>query len=220
MLAEPTTTLTDYLLAVEGAWLAHRLLVPSPHLSRRLWGAAFAATALGAGLGGTWHGFRPYLSAETAQALWLATYLAIGAAHLLALAGSGRALFAPGLRGVFVLAVLLKAGAYSVAIVASPELRFVAYDYGLSMLVLALLAWTGWRRPGAGALLAGVVVSLAGALVQHSRFTLHPHLNHNDLFHLVQMAGLWLYSTAAREFEDDVATRPRIDLPRRPALVS
>ena len=45
---------------------------------------------------------------------------------------------------------------------------------------------------GAGWVAAGVAVSFAGAVVQQSGFSLHRHFNHNDIFHLIQMAGLYL----------------------------
>jgi hypothetical protein len=31
-----------------------------------------------------------------------------------------------------------------------------------------------------------------GAIVQQQRLALHQHFNHNDLYHLIQIAGLWL----------------------------
>ena len=46
---------------------------------------------------------------------------------------------------------------------------------------------------------AGVVVSFAGAGVQMSGFALHQHFNHNDLYHVIQMFGLWLFWKGARE---------------------
>lgn len=72
----------------------------------------------------------------------------------------------------------------------------------MSLLLLALLALGGRRRPGARSLLAGVLVGFAGALVQRSGFALHPHFNHNDLFHVVEMAGVWLYYRAAAALQD------------------
>ena len=77
------TVLTDYLLGGVAAWLGWKLLRNS-EVSRRWWGAAFVALALGAFLGGTWHGFfQDYW-------LWKATVLAIGAASFAMLA---RAIF-------------------------------------------------------------------------------------------------------------------------------
>ncbi len=39
---------------------------------------------------------------------------------------------------------------------------------------------------------AGVAVSFAAAAVQQSGLALHRHFNHNDLYHVIQMGGLYL----------------------------
>jgi hypothetical protein len=57
-------------------------------------------------------------------------------------------------------------------------------------------------RPGAGFVLGGVLASSAGALVQYLRLTPHPHFNDNDLFHVIQMAGVWLFFRAGLLLRD------------------
>jgi hypothetical protein len=48
-------------------------------------------------------------------------------------------------------------------------------------------------------MLAGVGVSVIAGLVQASGFALHEQFNHNDLYHLIQIAGvLLLYHGAKR----------------------
>jgi hypothetical protein len=39
----------------------------------------------------------------------------------------------------------------------------------------------------------GVFVSLAGVAVQQSSWGLHQHFNHNDIYHLIQMVGLYYF---------------------------
>ncbi|MFN2645269.1 MAG: hypothetical protein ABR570_09780, partial [Burkholderiales bacterium] len=57
MISEPTTLATDYLLAlVTGAAGLLTLRNARDENSRRWWAAAFMALALGAALGGTYHG--------------------------------------------------------------------------------------------------------------------------------------------------------------------
>ena len=41
-------------------------------------------------------------------------------------------------------------------------------------------------------MISGVSVTLLGYVVQHSGLSVHRHFNHNDLYHVIQMAGLWL----------------------------
>jgi hypothetical protein len=63
--------------------------------------------------------------------------------------------------------------------------------------VAALHVWrfSGW-------ILAGVAVSVGAALVQASGFALHRHFNHNDLYHVIQIAAMLLLYRGARELRD------------------
>jgi hypothetical protein len=40
---------------------------------------------------------------------------------------------------------------------------------------------------------AGVFVSVAGVAVQQSGWGLHQHFNHNDIYHLIQIVGLYYF---------------------------
>ena len=57
-------------------------------------------------------------------------------------------------------------------------------------------------KPDDGASAGGVAVSFAGAAAQMSGFALHRHFNHNDLYHVIQMLGLWLLFRGARGLEE------------------
>ena len=72
-MSEPTTVLTDYALGAVAAWVSV-LLFKSTYASQRFWAVAFAALAVGAFLGGTWHGF------VRSDVLWKATVLSVGVA--------------------------------------------------------------------------------------------------------------------------------------------
>ena len=195
-MSEPTTVLTDYFLAALALGLARR--VPGsgspPPLSRRLWAASFLALAVAALVGGTWHGIPPGALPSLRYHLWSITYVAIGLADLLILAGATRASLR---RGPGLLVLVLLTGrflAYATLILEQRDFRYVAYDYGVTLLLLLAfgLDLTRRRERAAGFVLGGVFVSFAGGLVQALRFGLHPQFNHNDLFHVIQMGGLWL----------------------------
>jgi hypothetical protein len=64
---------------------------------------------------------------------------------------------------------------------------------GCALFVAAGLK-SGIRRdePAIRWLLAGILVTLVGFAVLRARLTLHTHFNHNDLYHLIQGAGLYL----------------------------
>jgi hypothetical protein len=45
---------------------------------------------------------------------------------------------------------------------------------------------------------AGLVISVAGLLIQQGHLSLHPSFNHNDLFHCVQILALFCFFQGAR----------------------
>jgi hypothetical protein len=206
VIAEPTTTLTDYLLALLGFALAARLRSLAAEAGRSaiaLWAASLAAMGVGALLGGTLHGFGPRLGVPVRAALWLATYYAIGLANLGILAGAARAALAGRGRRLLLAALALRFVAYAVLLTSFRDFRYVVYDYALTLALLAALSFARPLRAGAAPWIqAGVAVSFLGALVQRSGLALHPHFNHNDLFHVVQMAGAWLFYRAGRLLRD------------------
>ena len=78
---------------------------------------------------------------------------------------------------------------------------YVIYNYVPSMIALVVLhgySWYSQRDVASPWIIAGVAVSFAAAGIQQSGWSLHEHFNYNDLYHLVQMAGLLLFYTGAR----------------------
>lgn len=51
-------------------------------------------------------------------------------------------------------------------------------------------------------LMAGVLVSLLGLGVQQSGIQIHENLNHNDLYHCIQLGALYLFYWGARLLRD------------------
>lgn len=154
MIAEPTTTLTDYAIAVQ--CVAHviglrraivrRAIPPVPAL--RLYLAGFAVVALAGLAGGTAHGFREPLGVWW-SAVWTLTVWSIVVGALLLVAASAWVSAAPRVPGV------------------------------------------DDRRQGRRWLALGYGISFVGVLLLLARVSLHEHFNQNDLYHVVQMAGLY-----------------------------
>ena len=177
-MTEPVTLLTDYLLGAVSAWLGMKLLPVS-----RYWGIAFLALALGAFLGGTWHGLAQN------DSLWRATLLSVGIASFGMVAGSARQTTAGAARASLTAFALAKLVAYSAWMLFHDDFIWVIADTGSALAIVgALYLWrfNGW-------MVAGVAVSIAAALVQASGFALHAHFNHNDLYHVIQIAAMCLF---------------------------
>jgi hypothetical protein len=199
------TVLTDYgLAAVAGALGATLWRRAEDQRSRRLWAASFVAVAGAAVAGGSWHGFAPRMDAGAAAALWRLTYGLVGLGNFLILAGAATAAARGPARHALIGAAALRYAVSFSFLVLHPDFRYVVYDYAGTLVgLLVLAAWLARRgRPGAPAIVAGVGVSVAGALVQRGGLAPSPSFNHNDLFHVIQAAGLYLYYRAGRRLAD------------------
>jgi len=198
-ISEPMTLATDYLLGGVTAWLAVLLFRSADsQSSRKSWAAAFAALALGAFLGGTWHGFLHN------ALLWKATVLAVGAASFAMVAGSAIATLSGAARKLVLLLALAKLLVYCGWMMRRDDFIFVVVDSGAAFAVVAALHLWKWN----GFLLGGVALSVVGALIQASGFALHPHFNHNDLYHVIQVAAMALFYQGARRLSDARAPTP------------
>ncbi len=200
-MAEPTTMLTDYALAALGVILAAWLGGRARPLPARLWAAAFVATALAAGVGGTLHGWGPALTLPTRAGLWNLVYAGIGLGSFFMLAGL---LFTvvPRRGWPLVLVVLALRLLAFVVFTMAADFRYVMYDLVLTLSVLLGTALYGLARgePSAPCVLFGVLLSLLGAFFQTEGLDLHPRFNHNDLFHVLEMAALYLFARAGLRF--------------------
>ena len=203
-ITEPMTMASDYLLAALAVLLALRLLRLGrllSHASIRLWGFALLATAAGAIAGGTSHGFSLYLGDLGQAATWKLTVYSIGVASLLMISGSIIATVPRWLRQWLIAAALIQFAVYAVWMLTHDGFVYVIYNYVPSMIALVLLhgySRYSQRDVASPWIIAGVAVSFAAAGIQQSGWPLHEHFNYNDLYHLVQMAGLFLFYTGAR----------------------
>ena len=188
---EPMTVVTDYALGGVAAWLS-LLLFRSPQTSSRLWAVAFAALAAAAFLGGTWHGF------VHSDLLWKATTLSAGVASFGMVAGSAYAVFSGGARTLVMTAALAKLLVYSGWMLFHHQFIYVVIDTAIAFIVVAALHLWKWNGP----ILAAVALSVVAGLVQASGFKLHEHFNHNDLYHVIQIAGVVLLYRGARRLKD------------------
>ena len=196
MISEPMTLATDYLLAAVTAFVAIQILrANAGERSRRWWGVACVALALGAALGGTYHGFQ-------LEVLWKPTLMTIGVASAAMLAGSAVATTSGGWRSALLILAVVKLAAFWAWAWRDDRFIWVVADTGVAFALVALLhAWRP-RYPGSGAILVGVALSVVAGAAQASGFDLHRHFNHNDLYHAIQIIAMLVYYRGARELVD------------------
>jgi hypothetical protein len=202
MIAEPMTMLTDYVLAGVTAGLAYRLSGSREgRRARSYWALAFAALALGALLGGTWHAFAPGFSDLALILVWKATVLSIGVASFGMLAGSAIATTPAAVANALLAIAAAKLAIYSGWMLFHGEYVYVIADTGAALAVIAALhGWSAIRARDRASpwILLGVGVSALAAGAQASGFAPHRHFNNNDLYHVIQIAAMLLFYTGAK----------------------
>ena len=77
------------------------------------------------------------------------------------------------------------------------EFIWVVIDSGSALLFVAVLHTikrdAAWRW-----MVGGVALSVVAVGVQVAQLAPHPQFNHNDLYHVIQIAALWLLYRGAR----------------------
>jgi len=213
---EPATLLTDYLLALLGGFLAWRLhrhpSICNP--ATRWWFRALVVLALSAFIGGSYHGFAPNLPSLADEfwwrvVLWIICLLGftMGSAFVCELVPTR----CQPAWNRFLIGKLLVA---SVAVMLVPQFVVAVADYGVVMLSWAIAALVV-RRPWCGWIFAGVTLSVIAAWIQQSGVSWWEHLNHNDVFHLVQALALFGFYLGARLMRGSSA-RDQADAPMSP----
>lgn len=195
-ITEPSTLLTDYALAAVAGYLAARQWRSwrvSGHRSVQVWSLAFLMLSAGAVLGGTSHGFTLHLSALAQVVFWKATVLSIGLTSFFLLCGTLIATFRKPVLSWLIAVVLAKFIIYIVWMSFHDDFVYVIADYLPSMLaVVGLQVYTAITQQSASSkwLISGIFISFLAAGIQMSGFDFHRHFNHNDIYHVVQIAAV------------------------------
>ena len=196
MVHEPMTMITDYVLAAVTGFFCYLILNNfQQQKSKILWATAFAALAVAAFLGGTHHGF-------AVEALWKPTVLVAGVASFGMLAGSACATTGGIVRKLILAIAAAKLLAYWAWLLRDDRFIVVVVDTASAMLAVAVLHALFFRNDFSKWILGGVALSLVAAGVQASGFALHRHFNHNDLYHVIQIAAMFFYFRGVAKMQD------------------
>ena len=154
------------------------------------------ATGIAAALGAAAHGLDPIADAGLRARFWKAALYATGLVGLATVASVAFFAARGAARSAVLTFGLIKLVLFVVIVTRKPEFRVAAIDYGAALIVLLAGACYGlmrWHEPGATWLIGGVVVSLVAGLVQALRVSPHRWFNHNDLFHVIEIAALYMF---------------------------
>lgn len=194
---ELTTAATDAVLAilcvVALGLIRHRRTVDPWKVG--LWSWLLGLLALASVLGAIAHGLE--LTDRVRDLLWQPLYLCLGlAVGLFTVAAIRDRLGEPAARRALPWMIVLGFGFFAITRIGSGTfLVFIAYEAVamLSALVLYLDAAIRPRVPGAALMAVGVTLNLLAAAVQQSSVSLDLAgipLDHNGVFHLVQMVAV------------------------------
>jgi hypothetical protein len=192
-ITEPVTLLTDYLLAVECVVFAILLYRHAKNETPiLLWSISFFTIALAAATGGTYHGFIQSMGVGISSTLWKITLYSIGVSTLCLLSGMILVALKGKVQTIFLILAAIQFLGFVILIGRNYEYKYVIYDYVPAMVVILALCILRLNRPYAIWIIAGILISFAAAGIQLSGFTLHKNFNHNDLYHGIQMIGMYL----------------------------
>ncbi|MBT3590157.1 MAG: hypothetical protein HOK52_15235 [Candidatus Marinimicrobia bacterium] len=195
---EPTTTITDFILALMGFAFGISLL--SVYQEKQFafhfyWGWGFIVSGLGAFVGAISHGIGPNLNVKINHIIWKVTVFLIGVSGWYFSIGASIFFFPPAtyewVRWIIIISLVF----YSLWLFKDDRFIVVILYY----IPLMIFIMTGMfyhflvlNSAGSAAVAVGILVSLGGAGIQASGFSIHKYFNHNDLFHVIQMIGYLL----------------------------
>jgi predicted membrane channel-forming protein YqfA (hemolysin III family) len=196
---EPTTVATNVALAVLAfvfaARLAHRSATEGSAAIAWL-AAALAATGFAALIGAIAHATDPIRDEALRARFWRSALYTTGLIGATIVASVAFFAARGYVRAALLLFAVIKLVVFMYRVAREPEFRIAAADYAVALAILLIGAVTELVRrqaPGMTWLIVGVLVSLVAGIVQARRLALHRQFNHNDLYHVIQMAALYAF---------------------------
>lgn len=197
---EPMTVLTDVLLAAAAIWAGSRILGASQAPVHLCFALSFFLIALGTLAGATIHAVRHTSLVRWVPLLWRITGIAVGTSVTAMLAGTFYHLLPAEYADILRWTVLGLSIVYAAWIWRDYRFRNVIIFYSVSMAFIlgAMgLSYVSTGSTGAKFIAVGILISFAAAAVQRSGFKPARHFNHNDLYHVIQLIGLYFFYKGA-----------------------
>ncbi len=197
LIYEPMTAVTDLMIAAFAIYIAREL--HAWHGIRFMnihwhWGWAFYMMGIGAFMGAVSHGIGPHFSDASRQLIWKAAIIPVGFTSVFFLMGAFHHSFSFDAVRWLIWIPIAFLGAYLFVILKEDSFLNVVKFFAPAMgFVFAVMLYShfGIGSPGTGHVAMGIFIMFLGAGVQVSGFSLHQHFNHNDIFHIIQMVGMF-----------------------------
>jgi hypothetical protein len=204
---EPFTALTDAILA--GAtmlWAGQLLARANGRRPVMFWAWGFIAAAVSALGGVAFHGARTHMGFWGNVISWKIAAAGAGVAALCLGYAAAMAWLSPAARRVANAILLIKFAAFFAWGIASNDFLVAAIDYGTVLIFILALAIMRRELRSARFIIAGVVVSFIAVGIQRMTGLTLGSLDHNDVFHLAQIPGMYLLYRGGVLLEERPAT--------------
>lgn len=175
-------------------------------LSSRLWVQIFISIGTAALSGAIYHGFKPYLPLPIFNGMRILVLFCLSTtAYMISISLLRFSLTPEHKRYKLIKGFLgLKLIIFFMIAVLKTQFLVGVVDYGSTFIVAAAIYGAKWKHPASSILFQGVMVSLGAAAIQTLKIAPHPSFNHNDLYHVVQMYGLYLFYKGSPKLTDKV----------------
>lgn len=194
------TALTDGILGLLSFVLAIRLWKQRDgQTSRMFWSLVLFACTSAAWNGAIFHGLAGSMSPAMLAVFWKLVVWSVGAVAFCIIAGSAAATLPRRAAQVVTVLAGIQFLFYVIWMMTHDDFKYVVNNYAPALIIAAVLHAIAYRRNPAAAKLiwAAIFVSVVAAGVQGSTLDLHRHFNHNDLYHVIQMLGQYLFYRGA-----------------------
>jgi hypothetical protein len=189
---EPMTAITDAILAAWTAFLAALLFARAQDATPvKLWACAFLAAVVSSLAGVAYHGGRILFTPTVTALCWKIGPITTGLAALCLGSAAASVWLAPRARRIAFALLGLELVVCVVAAIMSNSFKVAAYDYVPVLLALLVGCGLHWGQPAARLIASGIVVSFIAFAIQASTLRISA-FDHNDIFHLVQAAAMYL----------------------------
>lgn len=197
---EPMTVLTDVLLAAAAIFGGVKIYGVSAAPVHLFFALSFFLIALGTLTGATIHAIRHTSLVSRVPLLWRITGIAVGTSVMAMLAATFYHILPADYADILRWTVLGLSIIYAAWIWRDYRFRNVIVFYSISMaFILGAMAlnYVSTGSPGAKLIVVGILISFGAAAVQQSGFKLARHFNHNDIYHVIQLIGLYFFYKGA-----------------------
>lgn len=199
-LQEPTTFLTDVLVAAVCFFLSVRLHKLNNSVSRN-WTAFFIAMGISASIGG----FAHLLYVYTGIALKYLTWSSAGFVVLFAELGCANAFFERKKAKKIKVIAYIQFALFQLLLIWNMHFNVVVVNslIGLFLVVttLHLYQFLRMKIKGSGWVVAGFTISFVTTFIHAFKLSPHKWFNHNDLSHLIMIVGLYVIFVGSKYIE-------------------